>query len=332
MLARLVFNHKIMKMSSSVTVKKSLESAASTAAPTSDIKKFTSRINTIINFLPAGHEYVIERFGKFSHVAKPGLNVLLPIVDKIAHVIDMRELCIEIDPLTATTEDNVNVQMNGVLYIKFEDAKLAAYGSSRPIFAVSQLAQSIMRTSVGSRTLDVLFRERKDLNDDIKSAIDTKQNIHELGVRINRFEIKDLHPTSQAVIESMALQGVAVRTRRETIENAKALQNEIELKADAFKYQQQVEGQGEYERKKLQADGNAYLIEKQALAEASRIEILKKSLGTTNPETVINLLLSQQYIKEFGNLAKAGTTLVVPQNVSDIVSMTKILQGVLQKN
>ncbi len=221
--------------------------------------------------------------------------------------------------------------MNGVLYIKFDDAELAAYGSSRPIFAVSQLAQSIMRTSVGSRTLDILFKERKTLNDDIKSAIDTKQNIHDLGVRINRFEIKDLHPTSQAVIDAMALQSVAVRTRRETIENAKALQNEIELKADAFKYQQEVEGQGEFERKKLQADGNAYLIEKQALAEASRIEILKKSLDTNNPEIVINLLLSQQYIKEFGNLAKAGTTLVIPQNVSDIVSMTKILQGVLQK-
>ncbi len=103
MLARLVLNQKI-KMSSSLTIKKSLLESAS-----ADVKKFTSRINTVINFLPAGHEYVVERFGKFSHVAKPGLNVLFPIIDKIAHVIDMRELCIEIDPLTATTEDNVNL-------------------------------------------------------------------------------------------------------------------------------------------------------------------------------------------------------------------------------
>ena len=133
--------------------------------------QFPSIRNKFINFLPSGYDYVIERFGKFSTVRKPGLNILIPFIDRIAYVVDNRELCLRIDPERATTEDNVMVKLGGNLYIKFYNPENAAYGAFRPIYAVSQYAQSVMRTAVGDIELDKLFKEKGHLNLMVKKVL-----------------------------------------------------------------------------------------------------------------------------------------------------------------
>jgi len=282
---------------------------------------FVSKHNTFINFLPAGYEYVIERFGKFSKVVSPGLTILIPIIERIAYSIDTRELCLRIDPQDATTEDNVNITLGGNLYMRFIDSERAAYGASKPIYAAAQLAQSVMRSSVGSRKLDVLYKERSALNYEIKSALDGKDIVKKWGCEILRFEVTDLIPSDPTVLQSMNKQSIAERERREIQTTAEAAKRRVELEADAYKYKQTTEAEGDAAKVRLQADAIAYSIQAQAIAEAKRVEVLGQSLAGVSGNEAAKLLLSQQYIIEFGKLATHSNTLVVPQNLSDISSM-----------
>jgi len=289
--------------------------------PLIETGQFESKPNKFINFLPAGYEYVIERFGKFSRVVLPGFTILLPIIDRIAYSVDTRELCLRIDPQDATSEDNVNITLGGNLYMRFIYAERAAYGASKPIYAAAQLAQSVMRSSVGSRKLDVLFKERSALNSEIKAALDGKDIVQKWGCEILRFEVTDLIPSDPTVKQSMNKQSIAERERREIQTTAEAAKKRVELEADAYKYKQMTEAEGDASKVRLQADAIAYSVQAQALAEAKRIEVLAKSLTLGSGNDAAKLLLSQQYIIEFGKLAKICSTLVVPQNLSDLSSM-----------
>eukprot|EP01124_Arcella_intermedia_P023872 TRINITY_DN3899_c0_g2_i1.p2 TRINITY_DN3899_c0_g2~~TRINITY_DN3899_c0_g2_i1.p2 ORF type:complete len:364 (-),score=27.78 TRINITY_DN3899_c0_g2_i1:47-1138(-) len=285
---------------------------------------FPSRRNTVINLLPAGYDYVIERFGRFHSVLPAGLNLLFPLIDRIAYVVDTRELCLRIDPQEATTEDNVNIFLGGNLYMRFVDAQKAAYGANKPIYAAAQLAQSVMRSSVGSRKLDVLFKERSALNLEIKSALDGKDSVQKWGCEILRFEVTDLTPSDPHVLQSMNKQSVAERDRREVQTAAEAAKRRVELEADAYRYKQTTEAEGDAAKIRAQADAQAYAIEVQAHAEAKRLGIIAGAVSGAGGEEAVRLLLSQQYITAFGHMAKVSNTLVVPQNVGDVASMIAV--------
>ena len=281
--------------------------------------QFLPRINYGINFLPAGHEYVVERMGKFSKVKKPGLALLIPFIDKISYVVDKRELCLRIDPEIATTMDNVMVKLGGNLFITFRDSEKAAYGASQPIYAASQFAQSVMRTEVGKISLDKLFGERGALN----IGVETNMNkcITEWGAVVNRFEITDLEPVDRAVSKSLHKQSTAERDRRETVITAEAVQRKIQLEADAYQYQQIAEAKGDAEKVRLAAEAKAYEIEKEADAQKKSITMINDSLKQEGGDKVGTYLLSQRYIEQFGHLAKVGNTFVLPTNLADIASV-----------
>jgi len=293
--------------------------------------QFPSYPNKIINFLPAGYEYVIERFGKFSRVVSPGLTILIPFIHRVAYAVDTRELCLRIEPQDATTEDNVNITLGGNLYMRFIDAERAAYGANKPIYAAAQLAQSVMRSSVGSRKLDVLFKERSALNSEIKTALDEKDIVQKWGCEVLRFEVTDLIPSDSMVLQSMNKQSVAERERREIQTTAEAAKRRVELEADAYRYKQTAEAEGDAAKVRLQADAHAYSIQIQAQAEAQRIEIFAKALSATAGNEAAKLLLSQQYISEFGNLARETNTIVIPQNLGDLTSMIAAGSAVFRK-
>jgi len=295
--------------------------------------KFPGRANTVINFLPQGYEYVVERMGKYAYTAQPGFTVLLPVIDQIRYVIDKRELCLRVDPQEATTADNVKIHLGGNLYVRFVDSYCAAYGAEKPVYAVVQLAQSIMRTAVGTYNLDKLFSERTGLNISIKTAMTGPEGISKWGCEVLRFEVTDLSPSDPRVSESLNKQSVAERDRREMTITAGAQKTKVELEAEAYRFQQITKAEGDAQQVKLSADAlaystqkaadaEAYRTEKQAEAEARRIQILAQALSeNTLGEGAAKLLLSQQYITEFGRLAKEGNTMIIPSNLSDIATI-----------
>ena len=289
---------------------------------------FPSRTNTIINFLPQGNEYVIERFGKFNRIEQPGLRFLIPFVDRIAYSIDKREMCLRIDPALATTGDNVTVKISGNLFLKFHDPYKAAYGASNPIFASAQFAQSVMRTAVGDLELDRLFSERSILNNTVKENM--QKGVSNWGCDIIRFEITDLAPVDEAVAQSLHKQSTADRERREKVITAEADKKQIELLADAYRYKQEQEAKGDSARRKINAEAQAYEIEQLAEAQKIGIEKVNDALSKSSKDTA-QYLLSERYINEFGNIAKESTSLVIPQDLTQVAGVVAAGSKVLNK-
>ena len=294
-------------------------------------RKFPSRTNTIINFLPDGREYIIERMGKYEKTVKPGLQILTPIIQKIAYQIDKREMCIVIDPQQATTNDNVMVNMSGNLYIEFEDAYKAAYGAEEPIYSAIQLAQSSMRTAVGLSQLDKLFSDRDSLNHIVTQSMNGP--VKKWGAKVNRFEITDLQPSSEDIAHSLDKQAMAERERREIEINAQAEKKAAELRADAYKYKLRIEAEGDAEKVKLEAEadrfkieqkaeGDRFKVEQEAKAKAEYIEKVGKSIEeNVYGRDVLAATVSSEYFDTLGHMAKKGNTYIIPQSLSDTASL-----------
>jgi regulator of protease activity HflC (stomatin/prohibitin superfamily) len=269
--------------------------------------------------------------GRYTRVAKPGLSLLVPFLHKVAYAVDKRELCFRIDPQEATTADNVKIHLGGNLYVRFTDSFLAAYGAERPIYAVVQLAQSVMRTAVGTYQLDKLFSERAALNTAVKEAMSGPDSAAKWGCEVLRFEVTDLEPTDRRVTDSLNKQSVAERERREMTITAEAQKQKVALESEAYRFQQITKAEGDAAQVKLAADAEAYRVqkeadaraystEKQAAAESMRLCALSTALGGSGVDAA-HLVLSQQYIGEFGHLAQKGNTLIVPQNLADVAGI-----------
>ena len=300
--------------------------------------RFHGRLNRFINFLPSGYQYVVERFGKFHSVKKPGLHVLIPILDQITYVVDDRELCIRIDPENAVTHDNVKVTIGGNLFVFFYDAERAAYGASRPIYSVQQFSQSVMRSSVGNYTLDALFKERETLNEKIVDSI--QSGAAKWGGRIVRFEITDLECSDHNVEQSLHLQSTAEREKREKETSVEAEYNVIRKQADAYAYKQKTEAEGDAIKIRTLADGEAHKIRTladahaytvRAQAEAEKTSI--KEIGDGMHQTafgmdVLRARLSGQYFKALEQLGQRST-IIVPHDLANLASMVKAGQAYL---
>ena len=293
--------------------------------------KFNSRGNYGINFLPSGHSYIVERFGKFTGtIHNPGLAYLIPFIDKIAYVVDNREMTLRIDPQPATTEDNVMITLGGSLFLKFYDPVKACYAVTTPIYAAQQLAQSLMRTSVGKLRLDKLFQERGQLNSNITESM--KEGASAWGCEIIRFEITDLKPIDDAVTDALHKQSTAERDRREKVINADAFKQEVEAQSNAYKYKQTTEASGNADKIKIEteaqvfnimkkAEAEAYSIKINALAQKEALEMIGEAIKKEGGESAVLKQLSEKYIEQLGNLAKASNTIVIPQNLADVSSL-----------
>ncbi|KAI3406229.2 SLP2 [Candida oxycetoniae] len=275
--------------------------------------------NTVIKFVPQQQAWIVERMGKFNRILPPGLAILLPILDKITYVQSLKETAIEIPTQSAITSDNVSLELDGVLYVKVIDPYKASYGVEDFQFAVSQLAQTTMRSEIGNMTLDSVLKERHNLNNNINKVINEAANDN-WGVECLRYEIRDIHPPKQ-VLEAMHRQVSAERSKRaEILESEGNRQSKIN-KSEGEKQGIILQSEANKIEKINLAMGEAEQIKLKAEATAKGLKIIAEAIKQTEGgERAISLQIAQEYIKEFGKLAKESNTMIVPSNVGDISS------------
>ncbi|KAI9332299.1 stomatin family protein [Zopfochytrium polystomum] len=291
------------------------------------VSRNKSVANTVILFVPQASVYVVERFGKFHRILEPGLSFLIPFIDRIRHVQSLKEIAVEIPTQSAITQDNVTLEIDGVLYYRIEDPFKASYGVEDAEFAVSQLAQTTMRAEIGQLSLDRTLAERTQLNNNIVHAINSAAA--DWGIKCLRYEIRDIHPPDNVVAAMHQQVSAERRKRAEILESEGARQAAINvaegkkqsviLDSEAVKMKQINSAEGESQAILLKATANAESI--------ARIAATIAKQGDAGQDA-ISLAVAEKYMEAFSKIAKEGTTVVVPSNVADAASMVTQLMTV----
>jgi regulator of protease activity HflC (stomatin/prohibitin superfamily) len=264
--------------------------------------------------VPQQSVLVIERLGKYHATLAPGLNIVVPFIDRVAYKHSLKEIPLDVPSQVCITKDNTQLQVDGILYFQVTDPKLASYGSSNYILAITQLAQTTLRSVIGRLELDKTFEERNHINHSVVSAID--ESAATWGVKVLRYEIKDLTPPKE-ILHSMQAQITAEREKRALIANgereAKIARSEGDMQASINK-----------------AQGDAAAIEAIANANASAIKVVAAAIEQPSGLQAINLKVAEEYVKSFGNIAKVGNTVVVPANLADMSGLITAAMSVVK--
>jgi regulator of protease activity HflC (stomatin/prohibitin superfamily) len=251
-------------------------------------------------------------------VLQPGLNIIWPFVDRVAYRHDLREIPLDVPPQVCITKDNTQLQVDGILYFQVTDPRLASYGSSNYVLAITQLAQTTLRSVIGRMELDRTFEERDQINATVVSALD--EAARNWGVKVLRYEIKDLTPPAE-ILRAMQAQITAEREKRAVIATSEGRrQEQINLAVGAREAAiAKSEGEKQAEINKAQGQATAIL----AIAEANAKAILQVAGAIAAPGGIgaVNLKVAEEYIDAFANLAKAGNTLIVPANLTDMAGL-----------
>ena len=264
------------------------------------------------------HAWVVERFGRFHATLVPGLNLVLPFVDRVAYRHVLKEIPLDVPGQICITRDNTQLQVDGVLYFQVTDAMKASYGSSNYVQAITQLSQTTLRSVIGKLELDKTFEERDLINHSVVSALDEAAS--SWGVKVLRYEIKDLTPPKE-ILHAMQAQITAEREKRALIAASEGRkQEQINIASGAREAAIQ-KSEGEKQAAINQAQGQAAAILAVAEANAQAIQKIAQAIQSTGGMDAVNLKVAEQYVNAFGNLAKAGNTLIVPGNLSDLGSM-----------
>ncbi|KAM0349054.1 hypothetical protein ACHAPU_003989 [Fusarium lateritium] len=276
--------------------------------------------NTVVRFVPQQTAWLVERMGKFNRILEPGLAILVPFIDRIAYVKSLKEVAIEIPSQSAITADNVTLELDGVLFTRVFDAYKASYGVEDAEYAISQLAQTTMRSEIGQLSLDHVLKERAALNTNITAAINDAAEAW--GVTCLRYEIRDIHAPG-AVVEAMHRQVTAERSKRaEILESEGQRQSAINI-AEGKKQSVILASEALRAERINEADGEAEAIRLKASATAQGIDVVSESIlkGDTGAQAAVSLRVAEKYVDAFGKLARESTAVVVPGNVGDISGM-----------
>ncbi|AAY61384.1 stomatin-like protein 2 [Rickettsia felis str. Pedreira] len=268
----------------------------------------------MVKVVPQQQAWVVEKLGKFDKVLQPGLNLLIPVIQKVAYKHTLKEEAIDVTAQTAISNDNVTLSIDGVLYVKIIDPIAASYGVNNPYYAITQLAQTTMRSEIGKLPLDKTFEERETLNVAIVAAIN--QAAINWGIQCMRYEIKDIQPP-QTILKAMELQVAAERQKRAQILESEGNRQAKINHAEGEKAQIVLNSEASYTDQINRAKGEAEAIGLVATATANSIEIVAAAVQKTGGSDAVALKIAEQYISAFGNLAKDTNTVILPTNLSE---------------
>lgn len=278
-------------------------------------------------FVPQQEAWVVERMGKFHHIMQPGLNILIPIVDKVKYVQSLKEIAIDIPKQSAITLDNVTLNIDGVLYLRVVEPYKASYGVEDPEFAITQLAQTTMRSELGKITLDSVFKERESLNVAIVEAINKASNAW--GIDCLRYEIRDIRLPDR-VQEAMQMQVEAERKKRAAVLESEGIREAEINVAEGKKRARILASEAEKIEQINQAQGEANAILAKAEARAQSLKKVAESLREQTGSNAASLLIAEKYVSAFEKLAKTGNTLILPTNTGDVSGMVAQAMGIYQ--
>lgn len=268
-----------------------------------------------INVVPQQHAWVVERLGKYHATLAPGLNIVVPFIDRIAYKHSLKEIPLDVPPQVCITRDNTQLQVDGILYFQVTDAMRASYGSSNYLSAITQLAQTTLRSVIGKMELDKTFEEREHINTTIVNAID--ESAANWGVKVLRYEIKDLTPP-QEILHAMQAQITAEREKRALIAASEGRKQEQINIATGEREAAIARSEGEKQASINHAEGQAKAIVALAEANAEALRQIGAAIREPGGSEAVNLKVAEQYVNAFGDLAKTNNSIIVPANLSDM--------------
>lgn len=286
----------------------------------------------IITFLktarvvPQKTVFIVERLGKYHGTLEAGFHILIPFVDRVAYKHSMKEIVMDVPPQSCITKDNIQVEVDGVLYLQIIDPIKASYGVNDYSFASIQLAQTTMRSEIGKIELDKTFEERETINAAIVNAIDKASE--PWGLKVIRYEIKNINPPA-SIKDSMEKQMRAEREKRALIAESEGDKQAKINRAEGDKQEAIAKSEGEKTKRINEAEGKAAEIEKVAMATAKGIREIATAISEQGGQDAVNLRIAEQYLIEFGKLAKINNTMIIPGSLSDVGGMVATISKVL---
>ena len=272
-----------------------------------------------IKIVPQQQAWIIERLGKYNKTLQPGLTFILPFIDKVAYKHTLKEKAIDVMQQSAITKDNVTLALDGIIYVRIINPMDASYGVENPYYAVTQLAQTSMRSAIGKLVMDKTFEEREYLNNQIVSAINEAASTW--GIQCMRYEIRDITP-STTILKAMEAQVSSERQKRaDILESEGKMQSMINI-AEGNKKEVVLNSEAEMMDKINKAKGEAEAIETVAKATATSIEAIAVAILKNGGSEAVSMSIAQQYIEAFQKLAKDSNTLIIPSEVGNIGAMT----------
>ena len=280
-----------------------------------------------VKIVPQKSAFIVERLGKYRATLEAGLHVLLPFLDRVAYQHTLKEQAVDVPPQSCITKDNIAVEVDGILYMQVIDPKRASYGIGNYAFASIQLAQTTMRSVMGKLDLDKTFEEREVINKSIVDAVDKASD--PWGVKVSRYEVKNIAPP-QSIKDAMEKQMRAEREKRATIAESEGQRQAAINRAQGEKQAAIASSEGEKQRRINVADGQAYEIQKVAEGTATGLRSISAAINEKGGINAVNMKLGQQYLSEFGNLAKTNNSLIIPTNLADIAGIVKAATSVIK--
>ncbi len=277
--------------------------------------------------VPQQQAYVVENLGKYSRTLSAGFHILIPFIERIAYKHSLKEMAVDIPEQVCITKDNVQVGVDGVLYLQILDPRRASYGIQDYIFAITQLAQTTLRSEIGKIDLDRTFEERALINANVVSEVDLASD--PWGVKILRYEIRNINPPTD-VIEAMEKQMRAEREKRAVILESEGVRDANINRAEGEKQKVIKESEATRQQQMNEAEGEAAAIEAVAAATAQGLRQVAAAVSSPGGQEAMQLRIAEQYVTQFGQLAKEANTLVVPANLSDIASMLALATNIVK--
>jgi len=281
-----------------------------------------------VRIVPQQNAWVVERLGKFHTVLEPGMQLIVPFVDRIAYKHSLKEVPLDVPEQVCITKDNTQLAVDGIIYFQVVDPKLASYGTSNYVLAISQLAQTALRSEIGKMELDKTFESRDEINHKVVEVLDEAGRTW--GIKVLRYELKSLTPP-ESILRAMQAQITAEREKRAVIATSEGKrQQEINI-ADGQRQAAILESEGQKQAQINKAAGEAGAIELVANATANAVRVVAAAIEGPGGMNAANLKVAGQYIEAFGNLAKVGNTLIIPADLSNVASVVSSAMTVMER-